>query len=244
VRMRPGCGRALLDALDEELFGGERVGIAVPLLYERGAAEPSRSLRRAPTVARALGEAVLGNRRAGRFPRWGELVTDPAAYAGPTRADWATGALMALSARCLGVCGPWRESFFLYSEETEFCLRAGDRGLATRLVPSASAVHLGGQSQVSPYLWTLLTANRVRLFRLRHGAGASVLFWAAVTLREVSRAAIGKRASRAAAATLLRPWLLARPPGPATPPGAAADAAADAAQARPTAPGGAGRPGR
>jgi N-acetylglucosaminyl-diphospho-decaprenol L-rhamnosyltransferase len=217
VRMRRGCAKVLVDALDAELPDGATVGISVPLLYEEGGAAPVHSLRREPRVSRALGEAVLGNRRAGRFPRWSELVTDPAAYAARTRVDWATGALMALSGACLARCGPWDESFFLYSEETEFCLRAGDLGFATRLEPAAEAVHLGGDSRVSPRLWTLLTLNRVRLYRRRHGRAATAAFWAAVLLRETSRAALGKRASRAAAAALVRPWLLGRPAGPSRP---------------------------
>ncbi|MCX4885534.1 MULTISPECIES: glycosyltransferase family 2 protein [unclassified Streptomyces] len=208
IRMRQGCAKRLLDSL------GDGVGIAVPLLYEEGRDTPHYSLRRESSVLRALGEAVIGNRRAGRFPLLSELVTDPAAYRRPTRADWATGALMALSADCLADCGAWDESFFLYSEETEYCLRARDNGYATQLEPTAEAVHLGGDSQVSPLLWTLLTLNRVRLYGRRHGVLATACFRGAVFLREASRAALGRKAGRAAAAALLRPGALRATPGP------------------------------
>jgi N-acetylglucosaminyl-diphospho-decaprenol L-rhamnosyltransferase len=214
VRMREGCAKALVEALDAPLPDGTRVGISVPLLYERDGTVV-RSLRREPGVVRAFGEAVLGNRRAGRFRHLGELVTDPAAYAVPTRADWATGALMALSAGLLAACGDWDESFFLYSEETEYCLRARDAGFVTQLRPEASAVHLGGDSRVSPFLWTLLVLNRVRLHRRRHGRAATAAFWAAVLLRESSRAALGRAPSRAAVAALLSPAKLRERPGPA-----------------------------
>jgi N-acetylglucosaminyl-diphospho-decaprenol L-rhamnosyltransferase len=208
IRMRQGCAKRLVDGL------GDGVGIAVPLLYEEGRDTPHYSLRRESSVSRALGEALIGNRRAGRVPSLSELVTDPAAYERPTRADWATGALMAVSADCLAACGPWDESFFLYSEETEYCLRARDRGHATQLEPTAEAVHLGGDSQVAPRLWTLLTLNRVRLYGRRHGAVATACFRGAVFLREASRAALGRRASRAAAAALLKPGALRATPGP------------------------------
>lgn len=208
IRMRQGCGKLLVDAL------GPGTGISVPLLYEEGREAPLPSLRREPSVTRALGEAVIGNRRAGRFPRLSELVTDPDAYRRPTYADWATGAMMALSAKCLADCGRWDESFFLYSEETEYCLRARDRGHRTRLEPAAEAVHLGGDSRVSPRLWTLLTLNRVRLYRMRHHALATAAFRAAVLLREGSRAALGRPASRAAAVALLRPGAVRATPGP------------------------------
>ncbi|MFD0265052.1 glycosyltransferase family 2 protein [Streptomyces sp. NPDC127106] len=213
VRMGTGCAARLVDALDAPLSGGRRVGISVPLLYEEDGTL-HHSLRRESRVTRALGEAVIGNRRAGRFPLLSELVTDPAAYRRATVADWATGALMALSRPCLDACGPWDESFFLYSEETEYCLRARDHGFATRLEPAASAVHLGGDSQVSPRLWTLLTLNRVRLYRRRHGPAATAAFRAAVLLRETSRAALGRPASLAAARALASPSALRATPGP------------------------------
>ncbi|GAA3888987.1 glycosyltransferase family 2 protein [Streptomyces lacrimifluminis] len=208
IRMRQGCVKRLVDRL------GDGVGIAVPLLYEDGRDAPHFSLRRESSVLRALGEAFIGNRRAGRFPGLSEIVTDPAAYRRPTRADWATGALMAVSTDCLAACGPWDESFFLYSEETEYCLRARDLGYATQLEPTAEAVHLGGESQVSPRLWTLLTLNRVRLYGRRHGTVATACFRGAVLLRETSRAVLGRKASRAAAAALLRPGALRATPGP------------------------------
>ncbi|MFJ3803576.1 glycosyltransferase family 2 protein [Streptomyces sp. NPDC090088] len=208
VRLRQGCAKRLVDSLTDG------VGIAVPLLYEEGSATPHHSLRRESTVLRALGEALIGNTRAGRFPALSELVTAPSAYQRPTRADWATGALMAISADCLASCGPWDESFFLYSEETEYCLRARDHGYATQLDPTAEAFHLGGDSQVSPRLWTLLTLNRVRLYRRRHGPLATAAFRTAVLLRETSRALLGRPAARAAAAALARPGALRKTPGP------------------------------
>lgn len=202
IRMTEGCAATLVAGLGGVLPDGSRAGITVPLLYEADGALV-HSLRRESTVTRALGEAVLGNRRAGRFPRWSELVTDPAAYAARTHADWATGALMAVSGDCLADCGPWDESFFLYSEETEYCLRARDLGHRTRLEPGARATHLGGDSRVSPRLWSLLVVNRVRLHRRRHGFAASTAFRGAVLLRELSRAALGRRPARAAVRALL-----------------------------------------
>ncbi|MDJ0340937.1 glycosyltransferase family 2 protein [Streptomyces sp. H10-C2] len=215
IRMGQGCAKVLMDALGTPLPDGTHIGISVPLLYEEDNRTLVHSLRRESSVTRAFGEAVLGNRRAGRFPRWSELVTDPAAYTRATRADWAAGALMALSRQCLDACGLWDESFFLYSEETEYCLRAGDHGYATCLAPAARATHLGGDSRVSPRLWTLLTLNRVRLYRRRHGAVATAFFRAAVLLRETSRAALGQAPSRAAAAALLSSEQLRATPGPA-----------------------------
>jgi N-acetylglucosaminyl-diphospho-decaprenol L-rhamnosyltransferase len=208
IRMRPGCGAALVHGL--EMAG---TGITAPLLFD-GTGRMIRTLRREPNPVRLLGEMVLGARRSGRFAAFGEQVADPAAYRGPTRADWVAGSLMALSRECVEACGPWDESFFLYSEETEYALRARVRGFATRLAPDAVAVHLEGEATVSPKLWTLLTVNRVRLYKRTHSAPAVAAFWGALVLREASRALLGRASSRAAVRALVSPARMRAKPGP------------------------------
>jgi GT2 family glycosyltransferase len=211
LRMNPGCAQALVDALEEDR-DQPRIGIVVPLLYDEHG-ELSKSLRREPSVVRALGEAVLGA-RAGRFSLLGEVILDDEAYRRPSVVDWATGAAMLISADCLAESGPWDESFFLYSEETEFALRARDLGYATRLAPEASAMHIGGESGVSPSLWTLLTLNRVRFYRRRHSLPATTAYWSATFLRELPRAVLGRPRSRSAARALLSPARFRAIPAP------------------------------
>jgi N-acetylglucosaminyl-diphospho-decaprenol L-rhamnosyltransferase len=181
ARLAPGSVARLLVALD-----APGVGVAVPSTRDAdGSLDHTR--RREPTIGRALGEAVLGGTRAGRYPRWGEVELDPAGYEHEGPVDWAVGAVMLMARACLDDVGRWDESFFLYSEETDFSLRVRDRGWQVRFVPDAVVTHLGGDSGVSPRLWTLLTLNRIRLYRKRHGALASGAFWAAVTLNEALR---------------------------------------------------------
>ncbi len=120
---------------------------------------------------------------------------------------------MLVSRRCLEQVGPWDETFFLYSEETEFALRARDAGFALRYVPDAVATHLGGERHTSSQLWALLTVNRVRLYARRHGPIRTAAFWSAVTLNEALRALAGRGVHRAALRALLRPGT-ARPATP------------------------------
>ena len=210
IRLAPGCGQELVRVLRST-----DAGIVVPRLLH-GDGTPTFGLRREPSVLRALGDALLGARRAGRFPVFGEIVTEERHYQTESVADWATGAALLISAECWRACAPWDESFFLYSEETDFALRARDAGHVTRLAPAAVAVHLGGESQQSPALWALLTSNRYRLFRRRHRLPATAAYWSALVLRESSRAALGSRTSRAAIRILLSPRRLRETPGPHT----------------------------
>jgi N-acetylglucosaminyl-diphospho-decaprenol L-rhamnosyltransferase len=199
IRLAPDCVRHMLDVLLADMQPPS--GIVVPRIRDADGSL-SRSLRREPSLPRAVGEAVLG-RHAARFARLGETVDDEAEYQTTTTADWATGAVMLISADCRKRCGPWDESFFLYSEETDYALRARDQGFATRLAPQAEATHLGGESKTSAKLWALLTVNRVRLYRRRHTRAATALFWTAVLLRELPRAALGRAPNRTALAALL-----------------------------------------
>ncbi|AEV83997.1 glycosyl transferase family 2 [Actinoplanes sp. SE50] len=210
VRLTPGCVPRLLAAL--RVPG---TGIAVPHLVD-GSGALIHTLRREPSVLRTLGDAVLGARRAGRFRLLGEVITDERAYVSQGVTDWAEGSTQLISAECWSRVAPWDESYFLYSEETDFALRARDLGLRTRYVPDAHAVHLEGDSRVSPGLWALLTLNRVRLFGRRHGPVRTAAYWAALLLRESSRAALGRKPSRAATRDLLTPSRLRETPGPAS----------------------------
>lgn len=198
IRLAPGCVERLA-----QLLRRSGTGIAVPrLVAPGGMLQPS--LRRAPRVRSAFAEAVLGGALAGRGGL-GEVVVDPAVYEAETDADWATGAAMLISSDCLRATGPWDESFLLYCEETDFALRARDAGFRLRYTPAARAVHIGGESGVSPFLWSLLTINRVQLFRRRNNGFATAVFYLGVVLNEAIRAVAGRRVSRAALAALLLP---------------------------------------
>lgn len=208
VRLGAGCVRELLRALREP-----GVGIAVPRLVDADGVLID-SMRRAPSCLRALGDAVIGARRAGRYAALGEMVRDARRYEHEQDTDWAEGSTQLISAECWQATGPWDESYFLYSEEAEFDLRAADRGWKTRYVPTAGAVHLEGDSGSSPGLWALLVINRVKLFHHRNGVSRAVPFWAITLLREASRALLGKPTSRAALRALLNPARLREARGP------------------------------
>ena len=175
-------------------------GIVVPRLLDANGAL-RLSMRREPSVLRAWGEALLGGRLAGRHPRLGEMEMRPATYDSVAEPDWATGAAMLISRSCCEAVGRWDESFFLYSEETDFALRARDGGFLLRYTPLAEAVHFEGESHQSVALYSLLVQNRVKLFRSRHTAASTAVFRAGVLVGLAIRAADPTR--RAAALALL-----------------------------------------
>jgi GT2 family glycosyltransferase/glycosyltransferase involved in cell wall biosynthesis len=182
-------------------------GIVVPrLLGTDGRLQ--LSLRRTPNALRTLGEALIGGSRAGRVGPLGETVADERSYAASRRVDWATGAVWLVSAECVATVGLLDERYFLYSEETEYMLRAGHAGFAVHYEPEAFAVHVGGEQSTSPYLWALSVTNRVRMQRELRGRASAAGMWLAVVLNElpraVARGASGGATHRAALRALTR----------------------------------------
>ena len=193
VVLRPGA----LDRLSAVFEGHDDVAIAVPALFDTsGRLLPS--LRRAPVWWRTLTEAVVGGSRAGRL---GESFP-PDVQGGLQDADWATGAAMLIRRDVIDEVGPWDESFFLYSEETEYCLRVRDAGYRLVCEPQAEMTHVGGEMGHNPTLWALRAVNRVRLQR-RRGRPSAAALRVATVIFESRRALLGDAVSRAALRALL-----------------------------------------
>jgi len=179
-------------------------GIVVPRLV-RPNGSLMYSLRRTPTVRRALVQALMPDGLACRLGSLVDQVMDPRVYERPGVTAWATGAAMLLSVSAIREIGPWDESFLLYSEETEYCLRAADKGWRTWYEPAAVVEHIGGDSEFKPTFASLRVINKVVLFRRRHNRLHSAAYFAAVAVGEGIRAGAGRRTSRASITALLKP---------------------------------------
>jgi GT2 family glycosyltransferase len=168
-----------------EVLRDPAVGVAVPMILNPdGGLE--QSLRREPSLSRAIGDALLGRRLAWR-PHWlSEMVRCERAYASQRSVDWATGAAALISAACDAAVGPWDERFFLYSEEVDHAARVRAAGFRIEYVPTARARHRAGGSGSSDALVALMAVNRVR-YVAKRGRGAGI-FRAVVALHELLRA--------------------------------------------------------
>lgn len=164
--------------------------------------ELALSLRRWPTIRTALAEAVLGGTCAASL-NVGETVGCESNYVHPQTVDWATGAAVLIASSSWEELGGWDESFFLYSEETEYMLRAQKAGLEVRYVPDAVCKHKGGDSGSSPQLWALLVTNKVRLYARTHGTVNTNIFRGCLLLGQGMRALTGDTRARKAAYALL-----------------------------------------
>ena len=64
----------------------------------------------------------------------------------PERIDWVPGASMMIRKSVFDAIGGLDEHYFLYFEETDFCLRAAKQGFETWYVPDSRVMHIAGQS--------------------------------------------------------------------------------------------------
>ena len=180
--LEPGSVVALFETLK-----GSDAGVAVPMILdEQGRLYPS--LRREPTLIRALCDACFGSRLGSR-PGWSsETIHDRAVYSGELTVEWASGAALLIGDGCNRDVGPWDDRrFFLYSEETDYFRRARQAGHRCVYVPNARVLHRLGGSGSSPELTALMAVNRVRYYEKYHHRPFSSLFRAAVALNELLR---------------------------------------------------------
>ncbi len=88
------------------------------------------------------------------------------------RVDWLAGASLMIRRDVLDRIGLFDETFFLYFEETDLCLRAARAGFMTDYVRESSVTHIGSQStgmkdwERVPRYWY---DSRIYYFRKNHG---------------------------------------------------------------------------
>lgn len=198
IRLSPGAAARLVAPLRHP-----RIGIAAPRIrHENGAL--FCSLRREPTLQTAWADALLGSRLGSGVDR-GESICNTELYETPGIVDWASGAILAVSAEARRRIGPWDESFFLYSEEVDFQRRARQAGFHIAYVPEAEVVHFGGDYHSNPRLYSILTANRLRDYARHHDALSTWMFRLAVLAGEALRSLGGSPVHRAGLKAALRP---------------------------------------
>jgi GT2 family glycosyltransferase len=161
----------------------------------------------------------LGGSLSGRF-RLGEYVTEPSVYEQAHRIGWGTGAMVAISRACLDDVGAWDERFFLYSEETDFMLRADAAGHEIWFEPAACVVHPGGESQTAPRLYALLVRNMVTATTKWRGRWAGAAMWVVRVLAELVRYPADRDRHGRALRALVRPqpWAVVQAGGVVRPP--------------------------
>jgi N-acetylglucosaminyl-diphospho-decaprenol L-rhamnosyltransferase len=145
------------------------------------------TIRRFPSVARALGEALLSERWPVR-PSWaGERVLDQGAYEREGECDWTSGSFMLARREALLSAGLLDERFFIYSEEPDLCLRIKRAGWQVRHLPQMTIVHHAGKGGVRPRMIAQDAYTRKQYAHKHFGRVYRGLFVSALAIRHAIR---------------------------------------------------------
>ena len=176
--VRWGRFQTLVDAMDAR----PRVGAASVIQEEFDGR--LQSIRRDPSVPRALSEALLLRKLPG-CRRWQERELDQGAYAEERAADWVVGAVLMLRREALADVGGFDERFFMYSEEADLCRRMRAAGWEVRHLPVMRILHYGGAP--NPRLAAQASFSRLEYAAKHLGRGQARLYRAVLALHHFVR---------------------------------------------------------
>ena len=137
--VRPGALRELVRFLEEK---GPTAGLAGSRLEDPDATVQNSNFR-FPCVANELDSAL-------HFGPVTKLLKNRIVYSEPpttpARCDWVAGASFLVRREVFERVGLLDEGYFMYFEETDFCLQAARAGFECWYVPASRVVHLVGQA--------------------------------------------------------------------------------------------------
>ena len=186
----------LVRAMDER----PEVGLAgVCQLTADGVLFPT--VRRFPNALRLLGDA-LGAERLPRRPRWlGERELDLALYDQELSCDWTSGSFLFARREALESAGYLDERFFIYSEETDLCLRIKRSGWYVRHLPTMTILHHAEKAGISPKMTAQDAFTRIQYMKKHFSPVHRAVYRAILGLRYAARAVpLGPRGGERSAA--------------------------------------------
>ncbi len=158
------------------------------------------TIRRFPSVTRALGEALLSERWP-VHPAWaGERVLDWDRYEREGECDWTSGSFMLARREALLGAGLLDERSFIYSEEPDLCLRIKRCGWEVRHLPQMTIVHHAGKGGVRPRMVAQDVYARKQYAHKHFGRAYRGLYLSALATRHLVRLAGAQAAGEHAAA--------------------------------------------
>ena len=138
AELKPGAGKALLDFLAQH----PGAGLASSMSVDEHGEKQAMAFRRFSPLSEFVGTMKLGllDRI---FPQ--TIIAIPP-QSRPCRADWLSGSSLMIRREVFEDIGLMDEDYFLYFEETDFCLQAQRKGWELWFVPESRIVHLIGAS--------------------------------------------------------------------------------------------------
>jgi N-acetylglucosaminyl-diphospho-decaprenol L-rhamnosyltransferase len=222
TEIREGLFSDLVAAMDAR----PTVGLAgVKQVTADGALFPT--VRRFPNAARALFQAIGSERFPFRASWLGERELDLSLYEHEIACDWTSGSFLLARREALESSGLFDERFFIYSEETDLCLRIKAAGWEIRHLPTMTILHHAQKAGANPKMEAQLAFAGLQYARKNFSAPHRWAYVGALSIGYGLRglypgdARDGKEQRRDAAREALRTlWGLNAPPFGQPPPAA------------------------
>jgi len=138
TEVRPGALQALLEFMQHQ----SKAGICGSS-FEEADGQPWPIAFRFPTLLSELENGVRLGFVSKLLAKWqvAQVMSDQ-----PSSIDWLPGASMLIRREVFESIGLMDEGYFLYFEETDFCLQAARQGWECWYVPASRVMHIAGQS--------------------------------------------------------------------------------------------------
>jgi len=148
AELKPGAGSALIDFLNQH----PKAGLASSLSVDGNGEKQAMAFRRFSPLSEFVGTMKLGvlDRL---FPK--AIIAIPP-ESEPYQADWLSGSSLMIRREVFEGIGLMDEGYFLYFEESDFCLQAQRKGWELWFVPKSQIIHLIGASTGFTHLDTRL----------------------------------------------------------------------------------------
>lgn len=133
-------------------------------------------------IATTLGRRLINPYYPTPRPRPGETAHE---------VDWVVGAFMLLRREVFERVGGMDTSYWMYSEETDWCYRIKKAGFPIFYLPEVAIIHIGGAStrQRKPEMMARLTKSKVLFFAKNYGLRSAqwlyLIIWATYFSREL-----------------------------------------------------------
>jgi GT2 family glycosyltransferase len=166
VVLEPRC----LDRLLEVAARDPRIGVLGPLVFHHDE----------PQIIQSAGGGLT---RWWEGFHWAQNEADRGQFEAPREVQWITGCAILVNRAVIEQIGTLDERFFIYWEETEWCMRAARAGWRLVLVPEARAWHKGVQRDYRPKPSVTYYSTRNRLLMLaihRAPLAARLVAWAQI----------------------------------------------------------------
>jgi N-acetylglucosaminyl-diphospho-decaprenol L-rhamnosyltransferase len=128
-----------------------------------------RSVRGFPTLWRIATEYLFLRKLAPHTQAFNAFYAGGFDHDGVTEADWLMGAVLLVRREAIEQVGPADDGFFLFSEETDWCLRFHGAGWTVLFDPGAEATHVLGASHRGQ-LFAENVRSQIRLLEKHRGA--------------------------------------------------------------------------